>query len=97
MVVYADAYWARFEGRMRNLPVTDTDSDFRTRLVAAARESGEPAGPVVEYADVVHRLAVGLGAQVSDETLADVRRRNDEDRRRLLAEGVSPPLLGEPG
>jgi len=92
-----DAYWARFEARLRDLSVTRESGDVRRCLTDAARQVGEPDASPTDYADLAHRLGIVLGAQVSTGTLDDVRRRNAEDRKRLIAEGVSASLLGRSG
>lgn len=46
------------------------------------------------YVRAAYRLRFELGPTVAPETLEQVRRANDADAARLLAQGVSPRLLG---
>ncbi|KQW45931.1 hypothetical protein ASC77_18620 [Nocardioides sp. Root1257] len=94
-------FWRAFERRLATKPCLSGRTQERHELVVAAYAdmTTRPAtlpGPV-EYADTVYRLRYTLGPSVSSATRERLRQENEADALLLLAEGVSPELLGLAG
>ena len=91
------AYWKRFEGRLRDLPVTDRSETARQALVSSARfMTPTPASFMTPeaHAESAHRLRFVLGPTVDEATRAEVAVTLEAEQVVLLAAGVSPRLLG---
>lgn len=95
------AYWGAFERQLATKPCLVDRPDLVRELTCAAhlnstRRASSHLGPE-EYAELAYRIRFGLGPMVSASTLDDVRKAHEQEALSLIAEGVSPRLLGLAG